>query len=116
MDHEQASDFLAEHVLGGRPNMDTVEQFMTMMECVVIHHERSRKYGQAWRKYGALNNLLRLASKVERLIEQFWRSRFSDGAPAIDLHNPDLDDAYDAVNYAVFMIRQGKAGQWTKDG
>jgi hypothetical protein len=69
---------------------------------------QAQMYGQAWKRLGALNNLTRMATKVERLLEQFWhREDNRNGA--------DLDDAVDLLNYDAFFMRQAIEGEWTKE-
>lgn len=86
---------------------DVRRQLLVMIEALRIYSEREEKYAGAWKEYGALNNLVRLSTKVKRLTNRYWKHHV-EADP-----DPDLDDAYDAINYAVFFIRQAKEGQWT---
>lgn len=78
-------------------------------QALAIYNERSQMYGDAWRRYGALNNLIRAATKLERLVAMFWHG--SEGPPLEEL---SVDDAYDAINYLVFFIIQAKKGEWRR--
>lgn len=86
--------------------------FNILMECLKVHDGRTKAYGTVWKRYGALSNLLSAARKVDRLMESWWR-RGDGHAPA--LHKDNLDDAYDAINYLVFMIRNARSGNLTGD-
>jgi hypothetical protein len=82
-----------------------VKQLVELERCFEIYQERSAKYGEVWKQYGAINNLVRAATKVDRLMEQWW----FDPPP----HDYDLDDAYDAINYLIFFIRNVKEINFT---
>jgi len=87
------------------------EQCAVLLEALALYDQRSQKNGQAWRRYGALNNVLRLGIKAERLVQQLWmRKHPQDGD-----RTKDVDDALDAINYAVFVIRQARLGEWSKE-
>lgn len=89
-----------------------LEHFEFLMKCLKLHNDRTRAYGTVWKRYGALSNLLSAARKVDRLMESWWR-RGEGHAPA--LHKDNMDDALDAVNYLVFMMRNARAGNVTGD-
>lgn len=88
-----------------------LEHFEVFIECLKTHDQRTKAYGTVWKRYGALSNLLSAARKVDRLMEMWWRK---GGRPEI-LHKDALDDAYDGINYLVFMIRNARAGNLTGD-
>jgi hypothetical protein len=79
-----------------------------LIHCWVIYTQRSKKYGSAWRRFGALNNLVRAAAKCERLLEQLWHKQFDE------TKDQDIDDAYDAINYLVFFIHQAGVREWRR--
>lgn len=87
-----------------------LQHFAVLIECLRLHDSRTASYGKVWRRYGALSNLLSAARKVDRLMESWWRR--GDGAvPTI--HKDNLDDAYDAINYLVFMVRNARDANLT---
>lgn len=80
-------------------------------QCLQIHEGRSEAYGEVWRNYGAVSNLLSAARKVDRLMETWWDGMINGTAPSI--HKDALDDAYDAINYLAFFIRNAQNGNFT---
>lgn len=75
-----------------------------------IYIERSKVHGTAWKRRGALNNLVRAATKLERVEEVYW---YPDNVP-FDNIDLDLDDAFDALNYVAFFITQAERGEWKR--
>lgn len=97
-------------VTRGWPDTEATREIMHFyIVCMDTYANRSVKYKEAWRRFGALNNLVRAAAKAERLLEQFWYDTPKQGAPI------DLDDAVDASNYLAFFHTQASAGQWRRD-
>jgi hypothetical protein len=92
---------------GIEPTSESEAILHTLLHSFSIYGQRSQQYGSAWRRFGALNNLVRAAAKVERLLEQFWYRGINEGH--------DFDDAYDAINYLVFFLMQAGTGQWRSD-
>lgn len=92
--------------LGIEQNANNLDHFMVLMEALQTFAERERNYNGVWRQYGALSNLLRSATKIDRLMEVWWHN--PDGAGA--LHKDGLDDAVDLINYAVFFMRTARDG------
>ena len=90
-------------------NEEVVEQIAVFLTALKLYEERNRTYRNIWETYGALNNLLRAATKVDRSMEIWWHSR--DPNPL--LHKDNLDDAIDAINYLVFFIRCVRSGNIT---
>ena len=76
-------------------------------EAVALMVHRTGSYGLVWQQYGALNNLVRAATKVDRLMEYWWHG---DGSLE---HKEALDDALDAMNYLAFFIANARAGNIT---
>lgn len=87
--------------LGINPTPEVLEQLEVFLKALAIYDERSAPYGDVWKQYGALNNLVRGATKVDRLMEVWWHN--PDGGKA--LGKDGLDDAYDALNYMAFFAR-----------
>jgi hypothetical protein len=81
---------------------ETWNHFETLMEVLKLYSDRTVLYGQVWKNYGALNNLVRGATKVDRLMATWWHETTMDIPP---MHKDSLDDAYDAINFLVFFIR-----------
>lgn len=76
-----------------------VEHAQVLKEALDVMVQRSASYGAIWRQYGALNNLVRAATKVDRAMEVWWRN----GGPT-EMHKDVLDDPMDAINYLAFFI------------
>lgn len=111
----EAVDFLLDHFDIER-TLDNNNQMLLFMECVAIYAERSRAYGQVWKQYGALSNLLSVARKTDRLMAVWWTEEeeaYKDGAAVPRLHKDNLDDAFDLINYAAFFIRNARAANFT---
>ena len=82
------------------------EHLEVLAKAFGLHLQRTEAYGEVWKQYGALSNLLSAARKIDRLMNVWWRN---DGSiPA--LHKDVLDDAYDAINYITFFIRNAQNG------
>lgn len=90
---------------------DVKEQLVIFLTALRIYDERGKIYGDTWTTYGALNNLLRAATKVDRSMEIWWHDGSNNGNPL--MHKDNLDDAIDAINYLVFFIRCVRAGNIT---
>jgi len=84
-----------------------MEHLSVLLRAFGIHIERGNAYGDVWKNYGALANLLSAARKIDRLMNVWWREDTTD-VPM--LHKDLLDDAYDAINYLTFFIRNAQAG------
>lgn len=93
--------------LGIEPTETTRAQLAVMAQAVQLFAERDTKYGGVWQQYGALSNLVRSATKVDRLMNVWWHGNV-DGSPA--LHKDSLDDAFDMINYMIFFIRCAREG------
>lgn len=94
-------------------SVDSADQVTTMLRALEIYGKKDRLYGSAWKRLGALNNLTRMSTKVERLLEMYWHQdnhRLSAESSVV----VDLDDAYDLLNYSCFFVAQASKGQWTR--
>lgn len=94
------------------------DQFEALMEPMVIFAERGKVYGDNWKFYGALNNLVRAATKVDRTMAIWWHDyadKYLASDSARELHKDALDDAFDAINYLTFFIRLVREGNITGD-
>jgi len=91
--------------------MEVTLHMFEFVEAVSIFKQRQASYGDAWKQYGAVANLLKAATKMDRLMEIWWFN--PDGAKA--LKKDALDDAYDLLNYAVFFIRLAREGNFIGD-
>jgi hypothetical protein len=100
-------------LVGVTPTDQAIEQFRVLVRCMELYEERDQKYGSAWKRLGALNNLTRMSTKIERLLAMYWHKR----PPR--MVNPDaswdLDDAFDLINYSAFFIRQAQTNEWTQE-
>ena len=83
---------------------ENFEHFQVMMDVLKLYDERTIVYGQVWKNYGALNNLVRAATKIDRLMATWWHETM-DIPP---MHKDSLDDAYDAINFLLFFMRCAK--------
>lgn len=83
-------------------------QLMVAAECADIFMERSEQYREAWRKHGALANLIKASMKMDRLMEVWWHSDMTQAQ--VEKMKPEekrklLDDAFDCINYLTFFVR-----------
>lgn len=77
-----------------------------LMEALAIWHERQGRYADLWSEHGVRGNLVKLRWKVDRVWRGLWHSE--------DVRSAGVDDALDAINYAVCVIRAARAGD--RDG
>lgn len=82
---------------------EVVAHLEVFLEALRIFQSR-KIYGDAWRRHGALSNLLSVARKTDRLMQVYWHG---DGGMT---HKEGMDDAYDLINYAIFFIRNKEDG------
>jgi hypothetical protein len=94
--------------IGLPPTKESVAQLEVFAEALRIFASRNAAYGDVWKQYGALSNLLSVARKVDRLMHSWWEGK---GAPA--MHKDSLDDAIDNINYTAFFIRNAREGNIT---
>jgi len=97
---------LAEDVLrrGGYGLTETnVQQMVVYLEAFELFVQRNSTYEDLWKDYGWMDTLTHLRSKSMRLVRKFWRE-----SPSTD--KILLDDAMDLINYAVFFVRNFRAG------
>lgn len=93
------------HTLGIEQTADNCEQLEVLVESLLIYGEREKARGGLWKAAGAVDSAHHLKSKGGRVKH------------AVDHAMPDagLDDAHDAVNYAVFYVRNVRAGRLVDD-
>lgn len=87
--------------------------FGVLMDVVKKFNERNRVYGGVWRQYGALNNLIRAATKVDRLVALWWHGSEELVGRRVDVHKDFDDDAIDGIAYLAFATILARAGDWT---
>jgi hypothetical protein len=92
---------------------DAQEHWNVLIDAERIYEERSLVYGDVWKQYGALNNLVRAATKIDRLMAIWWHNQDDFEGFVTALHKDGLDDAYDAINYLAFFVRCAKNGNVT---
>lgn len=89
------------------------EQMVVFYECLRLFEERNTRYKDLWKADGWRGSLFSLKHKVKRLWQQFWIDNAKDKGTK---EKPELDDAYDAINYIAFFIRNVQAnnenGSW----
>lgn len=92
---------------------DNIAQFMVFLGALKVYNDRTTAYGQVWKQYGALSNLLSVARKVDRMMALWWHKAEEvldeHGKVKPLLHKDNLDDAVDLLNYCVFFIRNASA-------
>lgn len=90
--------------LGKALTISDHEQLAVLLDAFVIYKERNDRYQDLWKEYGAADTAHHLKSKALRVGAELGRT-----------HEPgeayDLDDAFDAVNYAAFTIRNVREGR-----
>lgn len=96
---------------GIEENEETTEQLAVFLAALKLFEDRNKTYRNIWETYGALSNLLRSATKIDRAMEIWWHDQSDNGNPL--LHKDNLDDAFDALNYLVFFIRCVRSGNIT---
>jgi hypothetical protein len=79
---------------------DNRNQLRVMLEAMCIYEEREAARGGLWKAAGAIDSAHHLRSKARRIVF------------AVDAQ-PEavIDDGLDAVNYAVFAVRNVRAGR-----
>lgn len=84
---------------------DNLDHLRVMAESMNIYQEREAARGGLWKAAGASDSAHHLKSKGARVKH------------AVDHAMPEagLDDAHDAVNYAVFYVRNVRAGRIVED-
>lgn len=87
------------------PTEEALEHLEVLMEVMALYESRTEAYGQIWKQYGALSNLLSAARKTDRTMETWWH----DPGDVPLMHKDALDDALDSINYFVFFIRNVRA-------
>lgn len=100
---------------GIEPSLENIQQLLIFLEALKLYDERTRAYGQLWRQYGAMSNLLSMARKTDRTVKVWWTQEeevldADTGKKLPLLHKDGLDDALDLLNYTVFFIRNARAG------
>jgi hypothetical protein len=85
---------------------DLVEQCKIFFACLRLRQERGTRYGDTWKRRGYKGSFSMIDHKYLRLDQQFWRN-----TPDLPIEVDDLDDAYDMINYTVFMIQNALAGR-----
>lgn len=104
--HKASKRFLND--LGLPDTEDNLEQLLVLAECLVIYSSRDGVYGAAWRQYGAVSNVLSMARKVDRVMNEWWSSLLR--GEVSDRDGEELDDAVDLINYTVFFLRNVRDG------
>lgn len=94
---------------GIEENEENIDQLAVFLTALKLFDDRNRTYRNIWETYGALSNLLRAATKVDREMEIWWHQGLENPL----LHKEALDDAFDAINYLVFFIRCVRSGNIT---
>lgn len=85
------------------PSGDNREQMRVMIEAMHIYEEREAQRGGLWKESGYVDNAHHLRSKGQRVSK----------ACSMDVaEEPEAqDEAIDAINYAVFFVRNTEAGR-----
>ena len=83
-------------------------QAAVFAQCLRIYAERNERYNDNWVRMGWRGPLFRIRERAERL----WDNLFNRTG---DVEEIELDDAYDLINFAGFLVR-GARGEATRDG
>lgn len=90
-------------------------QFSVMAAALAKFHERDAKHRGLWRYFGAIDSAHQLRAKATRnynvAIELVRRSPDANRLSE-DEQEDRLDDALDAINYAVFFVRNVQEGRY----
>lgn len=81
-----------------------LEQFKVLMEAFREYLDKNRKYRDLWKDGGATDSIRHLKHKADRA--ELATERLSRVDPTLF-----VEDAIDAVNYAVFFIRNVRDGR-----
>lgn len=94
---------------GIQPTEENAMQLIVFLQALRTYDSRTSAYGQVWKQYGALSNLLSVARKTDRIMSSWWHE---EGEKPV-LHKDNLDDAIDLLNYTAFFIRNAREGNLT---
>lgn len=87
---------------------DNREHLDVLVRCLLTYSSREQVYGAAWRQYGAVSNVLSMARKVDRIMNEWWAALVR--GEVRDRDGEELDDAVDLINYTVFFLRNVRDG------
>lgn len=99
---KQDALFLALEALDLPMTDDMAEQLSFFVEAMALYDVRGKKYGEAWKSYGAQDCMFHVRSKYARLSAQIERIILDSDV--------ELDDGIDMINYVVFAMRNALAG------
>jgi hypothetical protein len=91
-------------------NTSFQDNMLSQLErCWAIMLHRSKRYNDAWLNRGANGNVLEILKLSDRIKAQLWDRHHTDGEI---VHDDDLDDLRDMVNYALACLTQAELAQW----
>lgn len=85
---------------------DSAEHMMVFLEALQIYGERTKKYGDIWKNAGAIQAFYDAHRKARRIHKVWGAEKVVPGEPMLAPTN--LDDAFDAINYLIFGIRNAR--------
>ena len=86
------------------------DQAVVVVRALAIYAERNVRYKDNWKRMGYRGMLVRVRERAERLWDALWSAPSDYGCEAPEV----LDDAYDLINFAAFLVRGAKDGN--RDG
>lgn len=91
------------------------EQLAIFVQALGVYAQRNAHYKDNFVRMGWRGQLIRVRERAERLWDAFWDAPalLETGADSIK-RDELLDDAYDLINFAAFLIRLVRSGN--RDG
>ena len=87
-------------------NETYIEHAELLALALQMYYDRNQEVHDAWERVGYLGNLLTLYGKVLRLMNSLWWKPEGSGQRT----EKSIDNAIDAINYSIFLIRGVRAG------
>lgn len=117
--HTMTVEFLDVHF----DNPSERAQLEVLMEAAAIYAERNVEYKDNWKRMGWRGQLIRARERAERLWDSLWDEKSFTEFPRSDsvgasnqsiVLRKKLDDAFDLINFAAFLVRGVRDGN--RDG
>lgn len=113
------------NVIGSGPylvvNFDTdaeKDQLRVLLGAAAIYAVKNVRYKDSWKRMGWRGQLVRVRERSERLWDSLWNAANDSHSMAggVSEHEIPLDDAFDLINFAGFLIRAvhdgNRDGSW----
>lgn len=89
-------------------------QMEVFIRAFAIYKEREKKYKEHWKRYGWRGALSELRKAAERAWHLLWNQE--PISADIHVHEKDIDDLLDVINYAAFVVRAVEEGNRDGEG